>query len=491
LLMKLYNINFLALAAFLASFCSCAKLNVKQDFRNDIKVDSIKFAEPKKYLVEDKSCWMADEAIKLDTFEIDSFVDGKAKKITHEFTSASSNTNKQKSLTSDLISGTAYGYHSRKERSCAVSKKGKLTDCTEPSDPEKIAIAKFLRICEESGSYQRNSVEGVALSTIAHLETSHSAFEALENKKSLGKSWLFMMPNYEDVWHLDDGKKSWDAVGSKTDNAGFSVTKSGEQLYVIYPKSIATKANKIWKDINLWEVPWVITHEFSHNIFVRHYANFKSDAAKVDESGHVWDKSPAKIPGTLSLGLVKKRPAKMGDGLLAINEGFADLMSFYLLGPEDNLTKGLPCMSKIRSIHEGSFPKGGAKILNNDKLELFISSEEIDKPKNCETYNGQDPHHMGAIFAYQFNKFFNASTAISETKAGHAQMLLDWLNRFSKMRKSSTVGTIEGLFKLAVVAAAEVSEQGKKLTASQCKILKTGFPVFSEIISNSPSLGCE
>jgi hypothetical protein len=466
---------------------ACDPLKNEKDSKDSDDVQATRYATPINYKLEDAGCFSENKSLKLGSYKINQFVDGKSTLVDYQFQNASSNTTADKSVVSDLILGTAWGYHSRTEQSCTLNSDNGVESCGKESEAKKISDARYLRLCRESGSYVPGSIEGVTLSTLANLEVAHKAYEILDEAKTLGKAWLFMLPNYEEVFHLTNPEKKWDAIGSKTDNAGFANTDEDDNIYVIYPKSKEEQEKPEWAEVNLWEVPWVMAHEFSHHVFSSHYSYYKQDRKRGDNGplakAHIWGFEKRPDFHTGGMNLVSTREVLWGDGIAAINEGFADLLGFYLLGQDKPLTAGVPCMDVSRSIHSATFGGGSDKILTTALLEEFDAKSAAKRPESCEKLFIQDVHAMGAIFAHQLNVLFSTTFTEETTNKEKASVALRWINEMDKIRSTISNDTgAQGALWLGLHAAANVLKVEEKVSEENCEILIKGFPAFTDKI---------
>lgn len=386
------------------------------------------------------------------------------------------------SAKSTLISATGYDYHSVTEQDCQVDDTGAVA-CGKESDGQVLSAMKELKLCRPTGPYRRDSVEGVTLATIANLERALAAYSAIPGVTALGSAKLYVMPNYEQLINATQPStgKSATIATSKTDNAGFGVAKkadgSDQQVYIVFPKSLETSKEAGWGDVNLWEIPWVMAHEFSHQVFYNHYTNFHADS---DALG-IWKRREGRQDGgTTGFGLTAtSRNVTTDNALTAVNEGFADLLGAHLLGATLPLTKNLPCFAKTRDITSAYFADGKRKALNDSVYGEFFAKEEKATPSDCNVTDIQDEHHMGAIFAYGVNRLIGNKGA-----AG----VIAWIDAFDAERKKTTAPSADEIFALALKSAVKVAKGNtESLSNTQCAVMADVFPHYEgDVASGCP-----
>lgn len=406
-----------------------------------------------------------------------------------------------RTVSSDQIEATFYGYHQRTTETCLLNDDGSF-DCSK-ADPEVITREEHLKLCRPNGTYGRDSIEGVTLASIANIERASSIYQGLANAKDQSKTILLVLPNYESArdYRNPENGKEYHEIYSVTDNAAFAPIKGKDGdadtlLFLVYPRSEETVKDPRWADIRLWEIPWVMAHEYSHQIFYSHYANYHADTARsrsrptasgfadLDPSEDVWKREPEfKFPTRSNtaprLSLTNQaREAGVREALGALNEGFADLFAAQMLDGKKDHTLKLPCFEKSRDILTSSFEDGTAKILTVEAHGDFFSDVEIKAEGDCAT-SFQDTHHIGAIFAYGINEILMAGVDANADATTRAGLVLKWLDTFNAERAKVTSISPEDIWLLAVKAALQTAQgPTETLLSSQCSITKDVFPIY-------------
>ncbi len=106
-------------------------------------------------------------------------------------------------------------------------------------------------------------------------------------------------------------------------------------------------------------------------------------------------------------------------------------------------------------------------------MDIINSREVVSFETNCDTPNFQDPHHVGAVFGYVFNKVFSdAGNNKKESLSG----LLKWAKRLSKeYSQLEELEPGEVLFRSIELAQIIASEEAQSETGS-CEAIKAYFP---------------
>lgn len=496
--------SFVLILSSLALAAGCGSRSHKDDKDDDGGVQQTNVATPFGYELEDPACQDGAGEADIGAQEINTW-NGQAF-VAESFPFAVNGTT---SVNSAHIDGTLYGYHERTTQTCTVDAANNIS-CEAKKKREVLSEERDLKLCRKNGPYKRESIEGVTLSSIANIERAYSKYKAVPGGKDLARATLLVMPNYEEVINASQpstGKKVAVAQ-SLTDNAAFAaIPGSGGAddtlVFVIFPRSKELTKDNAWKEVRLWEIPWVMAHEFSHQIFYTHYSKFHTDTAKtggglaaLPEALRIWGvggqhgmdagelgfRPEFRAPRyDLSNDVAAKRSVKTGDSLAAVNEGFADLMATYLLGgaKDTDPTANLPCLAGSRNPHAKDFADGKAKIMTDAVRATWFSTTPKERKDVCDT-SFQDEHHIGAIFAYGVDALLQLGFTAETTDEERAGAALRWLAAFDAERAKVASASAEDVFVLALKGAlAAAKGDAATLKKEQCDVVKTTFPVYT------------
>src|SRR5690606_25321093 len=167
------------------------------------------------------------------------------------------------------------------------------------------------------------------------------------------------------------------------------------------------------------------------------------------------------------------RTVKHSDIINAYNEAFADLVAFYTLGDEYNL-RGIKCLEYSRDVESEVFFDGSLKKFGERALDNFFSTTKIAS-RSCEAHNYQEPHILGAIFAYNADSYMNLFTSSREEKF---KVLVNWLNYLKvNKEKHGELGTEEFLKETyRVLIQMATSRLGGEYTTRTCRKIYDSFP---------------
>ena len=120
-----------------------------------------------------------------------------------------------------------------------------------------------LRACKDNYPYDRESYEGVALTSLFHLQTARKAYIEATGRNDLPRFTLETLPIVRDEikgYQKSPSEAKYDATFYHTHNAAYA--KSGKDDYIfIFPE---TKELGYQPRGYLWESAFVLAHEFGH-----------------------------------------------------------------------------------------------------------------------------------------------------------------------------------------------------------------------------------
>lgn len=391
------------------------------------------------------------------------------------------------SLENPIIGRTYYGFHQK--RLCEQTD-AKL-QCQEKATI--VTVQQSLKICRPNGPYDRFSVEGVALSSLANIVTAYDYYRSLPNKSpNMEKASLLVLPTIEKV--INTRNASGDMVLQRrlsTDNLAYAPSFGGEPAFVIFPKGKKAEQAGLWPDLNLWEIPWALAHEFGHHVFRTHTnvteisnsktmaTNFSGDFYQIsDLDGHLHGGSDQHLDDHLDgQKLLAERTVGNTEVWGVVNEGFADLFAYYVQDAKSGAIENIDCFESNREVAKSDFSNGKRKILSQEVLELFYASEKNEQA-GCSKINFQDVHFIGAIVAFGIDQIFSqevGGTTGKENAKAKGRLLLEWANSMGELVKKTEDLRIEDLLATALRVVAPDGQLG----LDQCESIREVFPGYA------------
>jgi hypothetical protein len=381
------------------------------------------------------------------------------------------------SLSSSSVNTTWFGLHQR--TTCLEGEK-----CGEP---EVVTAARMLRVCTPEPAFSRSSVESVSLASIHSLDAARAWYVKTTGADlDIARAGLVVLPRVESV--------TTDAAGQlvtreiDTDNLAFVESFGGAPAFIVYPRGKLLAAAGMWPGVNLWEIPWVLGHEFGHHVFRTHLgtlplATSRSTAQNTLDGAHDFSPPPlfdrrgsgADAPGS-------DRTVRLTDHVQVVNEAFADLFSWYAHGARERSLRGLDCFDETREPDVATFKGGRPKKLDSATLAIWNSNKTTVRAPRCEAPNLQGPHDMGGLVAHGINRVFTAAGVVD--LSARTALLLDWAKGVGRLVRSNRDATLPDLISVAVGA---VATPDGKLSAAVCAEVRSVFSAFAEgILDGSP-----
>jgi hypothetical protein len=470
---------------------ACGHVSKKND---DVKRDSL--GTPIGYEAQDGACQGASGSTAIGSQGIETWNGQAFAQETVDFSKFDARSVDDAGLTSRHISATGFGLHMRTTTNCTVDEDGNMS-CDEGKD-ETLTEGRPLKVCRPTGGYDRDSLEGIALATMANVERMRDSYSTLPEAKSLDETVLFVMPNIENVVNASQPstKRSKSVIYSDTDNAAFAA--GDDHLYfIVYPRSQELAAKPGYGDVRLWEIPWVMDHEFSHQIFYTFYSRYREDVDRSDElkglpglSEIVQRQRPdwqGQIGRDLDIGIEldgpglaldgDRRTVGVRDALSAVNEGFADTFATYTMGGPSALF----CLGQTRDVTADHFADGQAKVLSQTVRDRFFDVNEEDSSSDPCAVSFQDSHAVGAIISHGIHRILTATADAADAKVPSPALqsrALAWLSAFDQERRGAASPSAEDLWVLAIRAALDVARDGgASVPQAVCDATRSVFPV--------------
>lgn len=452
-----------ALGLCVLSACDHADLNDKKKDQVQQWSGDVAFADD--YFLDDVDCQGEDGAVTVGSSAVHFFQNGVGSDQSFDFSSFGSFA----ALSGPGFSGTFYDF--AQLSACDVD--DELSTC---GDAKVTSAAKPLKVCRPNDSYPRLSVEGIALTSLASLSRASEYY-----KKIPGSSPNILAANLLVLPKVEHAFPSGTLID--TDNLAYTPNFGIAPAFIVYPKSRRAVTAGRWVDVNLWEAPWGLAHEFGHHVFRTHtgITSVSDVASKIALGknlpiGTFKDEVPA-IKGLALQGAT--RTVEASDHWSAVNEGYADLFAFYVYGAHPGLAKDLSCFDQNREVTSDTFTMGVNKQLDAANMASFLSPVS-DGGSTCKNPSLQDPHTIGAIVAHGIDALFSAkigTTEGDEAALKKAEMLLLWANKMGITASSPEAVTID---RLILDALAIVADDGKTLSQAECTSIRKNFPAFAD-----------
>jgi hypothetical protein len=432
------------------------------------------------YFVEDLACQDGEGLGEIGEQDVHRFDAGTTAPETHSFQGFTS----KDTLQGPGFSQSIFDFHQQN--------KCKITDSSEScsSGSRVVKAPKQLKICDGQRNFARASVEGVALSGMSSLASAYKFYLSIPNaRESLRDATLIVLPIVEKVTTQTqaDGTEAT-ARSITTDNLAYTPNFDGRPAFVIFPKSRNAVKSGRWKNLNLWELPWGMTHEFGHHVFRSHSGIDKLPGTTTNLHGLTFttpihsinfDETEVQSEQPANGFSLAGRVSGPEEIFSAVNEAYADLFSFYALGQSSNLVQGVDCFDKNRETTSSEFANGAVKRISTETMGLFNASERY-KFNSCDGPDFQDAHSMGAVIAHGMMRLYKARADVYNATAGQqAGWLLTWADAVgssirSKGRAAVTFSSMLGL------GIKGVAESDGSLTQAQCDIINEVFPALAD-----------
>lgn len=327
----------------------------------------------------------------------------------------------------------------------------------------------------DKGPFPMDSLENAALSAMASILKSSRFYEPIQGVVWSTRMYVLLFPKYEKVVHID-GQKS--LYVEDTDNARWSIfshTKESQFIIEVLPHSEQRKSTfgkEIWSQLAL------ISHEFGHHLF------YHQSSAYLAEKGKVQDSSIYSIflDGENA---PPNRSVHIQTVIDAINEGYADLISFYSFNSGVN-TFGKFVLGKFKTsrfIGDSHNDDKKEKILSASVLKHFFNIYKT-RPKNYLTPDHQDIHTIGAIVGHIIDKLFEekvGGSALQPKSLEKATLLDRWVKsidlKYYEQQNKNPQQFLQDIM-LEAVKLAFLNPDQKTLNKNQCDTIASKMPVY-------------
>lgn len=403
-------------------------------------------------------------------FEIDQFIDGAKVQSKISFESQVRNNYVESSISMLPIFRTYFGMENYMVIDATYNETKGEYEFTPGKKPihKEVGKAQKLTVCPGTERYENLSYEA------SGLNVSNSITKTFEAVSRVSSFYLFPIQvniapiTYKNVTYHKGPYNDYKIEGYETDNAYYDPSM---KMITFLPQSKGFKDGLI--ETPFWEIPMVGSHEYGHHIFQTLVVDkintvMKHSEACFENKTTLRNKAAATNPSST-------RDNTMKFALGSINEGFADLISYYALDEKERSLKGIMCFTKNREVGSDEFAMGAKKAFTKSALKSMNSKLYEAPDRLCDTPDYQEIHNVGAMFAHGADKILSLNHENRDEKLG---LILEWAQTFAKEYKNLEkleVGKImfhslELLYKLSLEKAGETA------TSESCKMLAQVFP---------------
>lgn len=337
------------------------------------------------------------------------------------------------------------------------------TDDVITSDVKNLSVPSVIKVCPDAGKYERGSVESAALNATFYISKANRKVKELLPSVKIAPVSVEITPLIKkSLKVIVKGEEVWKYEAFDTDNAYYMPSKNS---ITFLPHS--EEARKAGMSMNFWEVPMVSAHEYGHHIFQSLHPHEAHAEGMKNCFGKMGLQSEASEP--------QARVVTQEDVLGALNEGFADLISFYTLDNNERGLKGVPCLEISRDVSSPTFANGAPKVFTSVALAEFFSAKESLPAADCSIPDFQSIHILGAVFANGADRFLALST---DTKDQRLSIVLNWLQdmkaKSASMKSLPPEDFLRESFKLLIEMTAAKTDG--KIDPSECDIARDIYP---------------
>lgn len=454
-------ISALPVAFILLSGCGL-KLGKKSDKQDDVLPENNAPAGDIRWLVpEDQTCLATGTSIAISSatiYEWDGF------KTSPKVVPVSGAKSDDKEFATQNIMAAAINF--AQNYKCTLNDAGerKCVNATKDNSENR-----WLRICRPNGTYGRDSLEAMTLTAMHYTESAYKFYNSISgNLPGISKSILISQPKIsrEIIKTNGEVKNRVDA-----DNAAFAeLPASGSTpsygLFMVYPTTQRWfNRNKN----NLWEIPFVMHHEFGHHVF-SHYIKEAAETTglKLKSASGLDAIMPNREKAsrqTFSLTTADDTAQLAIDG---VNEAFADLYAYFAGGSALNQLRGVECLAVSRDPGSPTTRGGLLKGMDQTRVDIYEGRRSATTTSNdCYEPAFDDEHDIAVALGQPLAKFIETLSPQAQGK-DRARFLLVWASRMQTlMNQGRSNVTVDTLVRELVLGAKSITPN----TTSACREL--------------------
>lgn len=374
-------------------------------------------------------------------------------------------------LSSKNIVGAILGVEGAE--SCTVSDKNDIS--CESMSTGKEDGAGLLKVCRSDGTYKRDSIEAMTLTAQYLAQESFKFYNAISGKKEgLLPAQIISQYKLRQEYKLSNGSVKTTYLA---DNAAFQPGESNDLpvSFHLFPTSKSEFTNT---GLNLWEVPFVVRHEFAHHIF-DHYTGDATGEAGITQKLHFSRKNHSILPRGEGrpIGVALSSAEVAVQAVNGINETFADLYAYFEAGAVPDQIKGVNCLDISRDPSSPTTAAGSPKGLTPSQVSIYEGKADAVPYINCFEPTYDDEHDIATALGYPLAQFIKVANS-GASATDQAKILLMWATRMNNLIDTSPDSvSVDTLVRELVLT---LKTDASKSVGSACIELKrqiTGLPL--------------
>ena len=284
------------------------------------------------------------------------------------------------------------------------------------------------KLCRNSGSYDAQSLESVALTSLIHLEKAHLFYKRTNpSHHQVERSQLFILPRFTTT-HLSAADGQVTHKNTVHDNLSYIKNFYENPAFIIHPPSRSSAHSHKEK---LWEYPWTLAHEFAHHVLSSHSKFSNSDLAQQrgvaassqlsmqppQLTSHGWVQNY--LWGWQNSVRISTHVMKKSKSWNTFNEAYADLWAFFATENNSQGITNIDCLQGNRDASYEKFKDGTFKIITAEALSSFHASSKV-LHTSCHQAHFSAVHVFGTALAHGF---YRAHLHYSHPHHANAQMI--------------------------------------------------------------------
>ena len=280
--------------------------------------------------------------------------------------------------------------------------------------------AKPVKVCSDQFEYDSKSVESAGLNAAYVISKTYRNILAAVPGLHIPPITVSITPKIKRVTKGTFQGQDFEDEAYETDNAFYNPNTS-EITFLPHSPSVSVK---------FWEIPMVGSHEYGHHIF----SNIMTNLRKIYlPANRCFDNRQDFTTENLT-----NRKVTNFDVMMALNEGFADMISFYTLSDSERGVQGIDCLKINRDVNSAVFTNLEPKVFSSTVLNKFFTTDDdwvLNGESGCNNPSYKSPHIIGAIFASNADRFMEK---IGSTKQQRLQVLIAWIKAMNANLPSQT-----------------------------------------------------
>ncbi len=382
-----------------------------------------------------------------------------------------------KSVKGKPISGTKYGQESESVYTASYNEWSEVYEYKMGAE-NITSVEKELGVCPEDTYYGEYTFEGSALSWSYSVTKTFEAINEVLPEASFKAVDMHISPLQKTVMTFDGGDyDNFEYIAYKTDNAYYNPM---DQSLTILPQSQEQKSQG---NLPFWEIPMVASHEYGHHVFQTLAMSSSNSSGVLGEmkvhNCFETEQSHAAVSDKFKNHYASEKASSRGELLSfivgSINEGFADLISYYTLDNDERSVNGVSCFVKNRDVGSTLFGDDSKKDFRAEVSVYMDLNYKVEKDRDCTTPDHQEIHSVGAIFASVVNQYLSSEKL---TKGQKLKVILQYAQELGKIDNLPTKTPSKFmLYSLEKIAELTKALKGEEASSNDCiAIMEEYFP---------------